>query len=122
LANQRVLVLGLTFKENIPDFRNSKSLDLVRELQTYGLKVDTFDPHVDVKTFKADPECHDVAVLPSAPKQLSSYVAIVLTVGHREFLDESWINKVSAAKKGGAKVFDLKNAWNENEGLADWTP
>jgi UDP-N-acetyl-D-glucosamine/UDP-N-acetyl-D-galactosamine dehydrogenase len=122
LAKQRVLVLGLTFKENIPDFRNSKSLDLVRELQTYGLKVDTFDPHVDVTTFKADPECHDVAVLPSAPKKLSSYVAIVLAVEHREFLDESWINKVFAAKKTGTKVFDLKNAWNENEGLADWTP
>ena len=122
LANQRVLVLGLTFKENIPDFRNSKSVDLVRELQTYGLKVDTFDPHVDATAFTSDPECHDVAVLRTAPKQLSSYVAIVLAVGHLEFLKEAWVNKVSAAKKAGTKVFDLKNAWDENEGLADWTP
>ena len=122
LANQRVLVLGLTFKENIPDFRNSKSVDLVRELQTYGLKVDTFDPHVDATAFTSDPECHDVAVLRTAPKQLSSYIAIVLAVGHLEFLKEAWVNKVSAAKKAGTKVFDLKNAWDENEGLADWTP
>ncbi len=122
LAKQRVLVLGLTFKENIPDFRNSKSVDLVRELQTYGLKVDTFDPHVDAAAFTSDPECHDVTVLQTAPKQLTSYVAIVLAVGHHEFLKEAWVNKVSAAKKAGTKVFDLKNAWESNEDLADWAP
>jgi UDP-N-acetyl-D-galactosamine dehydrogenase len=122
LAKQRVLVLGLTFKENIPDFRNSKSVDLVRELQTYGLKVDTFDPHVDAAAFTSDPECHDVTVLQTAPKQLTSYVAIVLAVGHHEFLKEAWVNKVSAAKKAGTKVFDLKNAWEANEDLADWAP
>ena len=122
LAKQRVLVLGLTFKENIPDFRNSKSVDLVRELQTYGLKVDTFDPHVDAAAFTSDPECHDVTVLYTAPKQLTSYVAIVLAVGHHEFLKEAWVNKVSAAKKAGTKVFDLKNAWEANEDLADWAP
>lgn len=122
LANQRVLVLGLTFKENIPDFRNSKSVDLVRELQSYGLKVDSFDPHIDVRAFASDRECDDIEVLRAAPKQLSSYVAIVLAVSHHEFLAEAWVNKVSAAKKAGTKVFDLKNAWDENEGLADWTP
>jgi UDP-N-acetyl-D-galactosamine dehydrogenase len=122
LAKQRVLVLGLTFKENIPDFRNSKSVDLVRELQTYGLKVDAFDPHVDAAAFTSDPECHDVTVLQTAPKQLTSYVAIVLAVGHHEFLKEAWVNKVSAAKKAGTKVFDLKNAWEANEDLADWAP
>ena len=122
LANQRVLVLGLTFKENIPDFRNSKSVDLVRELQSYGLKVDAFDPHVDVKAFTSDPECHDVVVLRTAPKQLSSYLAVVLAVGHQEFRGDLWVNKVSAAKKAGTKVFDLKNAWDDCEDLADWTP
>ena len=116
------MVLGLTFKENIPDFRNSKSVDLVRELQTYGLKVDAFDPHVDASAFASDPECHDVEVLRAVPKQLSSYVAIVLAVGHREFLKEAWVNKISAAKKAGTKVFDLKNAWDSHEGLADWAP
>ncbi|MFM7742855.1 MAG: nucleotide sugar dehydrogenase, partial [Verrucomicrobiota bacterium] len=122
LAKQRVLVLGLTFKENIPDFRNSKSVDLVRELQTYGLKVEAFDPNIDAAAFTSDPECHDVAVLRAAPKSLSGYVAIVLAVGHKEFLTETWVNKVSAAKKAGTKVFDLKNAWDANDELADWTP
>jgi UDP-N-acetyl-D-galactosamine dehydrogenase len=127
LSRQRVLVLGLTFKENIPDFRNSKSVDLVRELQTYGLKVDTFDPHVDVVAFeseynKDDSESQKVKVLQAAPKQLASYVAIVLAVGHQEFLKEAWVNKISAAKKAGTKVFDLKNAWDSHEGLADWAP
>lgn len=127
MAKQRVLVLGLTFKENIPDFRNSKSVDLVRELQTYGLKVETFDPHVDAAAFeadseKADSESQKVAVLRTVPKQLSNYAAIILAVSHQEFLKEAWVNKVSAAKKAGTKVFDLKNAWDSHEGLADWAP
>ena len=122
LSGQRVLLLGLTFKENIPDFRNSKSVDLVRELQTYGLNVDSYDPHIDVASFMADEENHGVRVLRESPKDLSDYVAIVLAVGHKEFKSSEWLDRVHKAKKAGAKVFDLKNGWDVRDGLADWAP
>jgi len=120
LSGQRVLLLGLTFKENIPDFRNSKSVDLLTELQTYGLNVQAYDPHINVDSFRE--ENHGVNVLRESPKDLSDYVAIVLAVGHKEFQSSEWLDKVHKAKKAGTKVFDLKNAWDQREGLADWTP
>jgi len=122
LSGQRVLLLGLTFKENIPDFRNSKSVDLVRELQTYGLNIDAYDPLIDVHSFMADKENHGVRVLRESPKDLTDYVAIVLAVGHKKFRSSEWLDKVHKAKKAGTKVFDLKNTWDVRDGLADWAP
>ena len=122
VAGRKVLVLGLTFKENIPDFRNSKSVDLIRELEGYGIQVDAFDPNVDVEAFRSDKECLGIRVLGRRPPRLSSYLAIVLAVGHSEFKRLEWTDRIAKAKKLGARVFDLKNAWSDLDGLADWAP
>ena len=80
----KVLVLGLTFKENCPDIRNSKVVDVINELKTYGLDVTVYDPHADATEVEHEYQLK----LASAPG--TSYDAIVLAVGHDEFRTLSW--------------------------------
>lgn len=122
VAGRKVLVLGLTFKENIPDFRNSKSVDLIRGLEGYGMQVDAYDPNVDIKAFKSDKESKGLRVLERHPPRLTGYLAIVLAVAHKEFKTAEIIRCVAKAKKSGTKIFDLKNAWSDQTGLSDWAP
>ncbi len=93
-----VLVLGLTFKENCPDIRNSKVVDVVRELKSYGADVDIYDPHADPK--EVNHEYH-ISLIPSLEKQ---YHAIVLAVSHDEFKDLPW-KKIRSEK---TVVYDVK--------------
>jgi UDP-N-acetyl-D-galactosamine dehydrogenase len=122
IKGRRILVLGLSFKEDIPDFRNSKSVDLVYELERQGARTEAFDPNVDVKAFLADEESEGTRVLRKTPSTLSPYAAVVLAVGHEAFRQPEWIDRIRKAKKRGCMVFDLKNAWSGVEGLADWAP
>ncbi|WP_019020975.1 Vi polysaccharide biosynthesis UDP-N-acetylglucosamine C-6 dehydrogenase TviB [Thioalkalivibrio sp. ALE23] len=78
----RVLVLGLTFKENTPDLRNSRAVDVVRELDSYGLTVDPYDPWVSVR--EAERELNITPVVHPEP---GAYDAIVLAVAHRDFAE-----------------------------------
>ena len=78
----RVLVMGLTFKENCPDLRNTRVVDVVAELKDYGINVDVFDPWVD--TAEAE---HEYGITPIALPQTDAYNGIVLAVAHQEFLD-----------------------------------
>jgi UDP-N-acetyl-D-galactosamine dehydrogenase len=76
----RVLVLGLTFKENCPDLRNSKVVDVVRELQTYGASVDVHDPWIDAAEAQREYDIKPVRKL-----RQGHYDAVVIAVAHREF-------------------------------------
>jgi UDP-N-acetyl-D-galactosamine dehydrogenase len=76
----RVLVLGLTFKENCPDLRNTRVVDIVSELESYGAMVDVHDPWVDPAEAKAEYGL-DLVLEPDA----GAYDAIVIAVGHRQF-------------------------------------
>ena len=79
IHNAEVLVLGITFKENCPDIRNSKVVDIVRELKSFGMKVDIYDPQAD-----AEEVSHEYGLsLVSLPTK--KYHAIILTVGHQHF-------------------------------------
>jgi UDP-N-acetyl-D-galactosamine dehydrogenase len=82
VLNSRILVLGLTFKENCPDVRNTKVVDVVRALQGYNTQVDVYDPWVDV--LEAQHE-YGVECLPEAPRA-GLYSAIILAVGHHQFV------------------------------------
>jgi UDP-N-acetyl-D-galactosamine dehydrogenase len=82
VLGSRVLVLGLTFKENCPDVRNTKVIDIVRTLQSYHTVVDVYDPWIDVG---AAQEEYGLSCL-TAPPEHGRYAAIVLAVGHREFV------------------------------------
>jgi UDP-N-acetyl-D-galactosamine dehydrogenase len=81
----KVLVLGITFKENCPDLRNSKVIDVIRELQSYGVDVDVVDPHAQPEEVEHEYniQLNSWADLIAAPKH---YAAVILAVSHIEFI------------------------------------
>ena len=92
--NARVLVMGLTFKENVADIRNSKVVDIIHELQDFGVIVDVIDPFADPEEVK---KCYDLT-LKAQPE--GSYNAIILAVAHNEYktLSESFFQQLSLDK------------------------
>jgi UDP-N-acetyl-D-galactosamine dehydrogenase len=77
----RVLILGLAFKENCPDLRNTRVVDIVQALNGYNATVDVYDPWVNA----AEAE-HEYAITPIAMPQTGSYDAVIVAVGHQEFV------------------------------------
>jgi UDP-N-acetyl-D-galactosamine dehydrogenase len=102
----RVLVLGLTFKENCPDLRNTRVVDVVRELEDCGLTVDVYDPWPDPVEAKARYGIH----LIESPKA-EAYDGIVLAVAHHEFGTLSETISGLLAPSGGI-VYDVKHVLN----------
>jgi UDP-N-acetyl-D-galactosamine dehydrogenase len=98
----KILVLGLTFKENCPDLRNSKVADVVRELKSYGATVDVFDPWID-----HDEAEHEYGIRPIKRLKDGAYDAAVLAVGHKEFRDKGIASIRKACKKNHV-VYDIK--------------
>jgi UDP-N-acetyl-D-galactosamine dehydrogenase len=103
VLGSNVLVLGLTFKENCPDVRNTKVVDIVKALRQYNVRVDVYDPWIDVQEARHE---YGLVCLTSEPAQ-GAYNAIVLAVGHHQFaaLGEQGIK---AFGKPGAVLFDVK--------------
>jgi len=98
----RVLVMGLTFKENTPDLRNSRAVDVVRELEGYGLAVEAYDPWVNA----AEAE-HEMGIVPVAQPEAGAYDAVVITVAHREFA-ELGADGLRAFGRDPHVLYDLK--------------
>lgn len=99
IKNANVLVLGITFKENCPDVRNTKAVDVVRQLQTYETHVDIFDPWANPNEVE-----HEYGLKSFKDMPTKKYEAIVLCVAHKEFLDLN-LDKIKANK---AVVYDVK--------------
>lgn len=81
LKGVKILVMGITFKENVSDIRNSKVVDVIRELREYGLKVETVDPYA------ADEEVKEEYGLSLSQKINPPYDAVILAVNHKNYLD-----------------------------------
>ena len=94
----KVLVLGITFKENCPDIRNSRAIDVIRELQSFGADVEVYDPHADAQEVKHEYNLNLTADLNKA------YSAIVLAVSHTEFKNLNW----SVIRNAKTIVYDVK--------------
>lgn len=94
-----VLILGFTFKENCPDFRNTKVVDVVRHLQEFGLDVTVFDPWVNVQEVYKEYKIEAVSELPK-----DRFQAIVHAVAHNEFKELNF----SALKEDKCVVYDVK--------------
>ncbi|MGC3945931.1 MAG: nucleotide sugar dehydrogenase [Chryseolinea sp.] len=84
IHNANVLVLGITFKENCPDIRNSRVVDIIRELESFGIKVDVFDPLAD------DTEVLHEYGMTLVKKPSVKYHGIVMAVAHQEFTNLDW--------------------------------
>jgi UDP-N-acetyl-D-galactosamine dehydrogenase len=93
-----VLVLGVTFKEDCPDIRNSRVVDVIHELKSFGTQVDIYDPHADPAEVNHE---YGITTVPSLSKK---YDAIILAVGHKEFLNINW----DSIKHDKTIVYDVK--------------
>jgi UDP-N-acetyl-D-galactosamine dehydrogenase len=97
-----VLLLGVTFKENCPDIRNTKVLDIYHELEEYGCKVDIYDPWADPEEVKEE---YGLDIITDQSQlQKDRYKSIVLAVAHREFIEMDF----EPYKDGEAVVYDVK--------------
>ncbi len=99
----RALIMGLTFKENCPDIRNTRVVDIVAELASFGVEVDVFDPWAD-----PDEVAHEYPTvrLVGQPDPLA-YSAVLLAVGHRQFVDMG-VEKIRQFGRKDAVLYDVK--------------
>ena len=101
IKNSNVLVLGITFKENCPDIRNSRVIDIIKEFESYNVNVDVYDPWASPEEVKHE---YELDLLTSSGFLKTEYDAIVLAVSHKEFLELDITNLKS---KMGV-IFDVK--------------
>jgi len=104
VLGSKVLVLGLTFKENCPDVRNTKVVDIVKALQDYNTRVDVYDPWIDLAEAEHEYGLKCLAQPPAA----GQYSAIVLAVGHKQFT-ELGEQGIKTWGQSGAVLFDVKS-------------
>ncbi|TDO16651.1 MULTISPECIES: Vi polysaccharide biosynthesis UDP-N-acetylglucosamine C-6 dehydrogenase TviB [Halomonas] len=98
----RVLVLGLTFKENCPDLRNTRVVDILSELADYNVALDVFDPQVN-----KDEAEHEYGIRPVETPEAGAYDAVIIAVAHREFR-ELGVERMRAWGKPKHVLYDLK--------------
>jgi UDP-N-acetyl-D-galactosamine dehydrogenase len=104
----RVLVMGLTFKENCPDLRNTRIVDIVKELGEYNIQADVYDPWVDVAEAQ-----HEYGLTPIDAPQQGAYDAIIVGVAHQQFKDMG-AEAIRALGKAEHVVYDLKYVMPRN--------
>ncbi len=104
VTGSRILVMGLAFKENCPDVRNTRVVDVMRELETYGATVEVYDPWVDAGEVE-----HEYGITPVTELEAGAYDAIVIAVSHRQF-QEMGVEAIRALGKPGHVLYDIKYA------------
>ena len=104
IEGSKVLVLGITFKENCPDIRNSKVIDVINELKEFGCNVDVSDPWADKKEVKQE---YNLTLVDGC--NCSNYDAVVLAVSHKEFLNLHLSNENTV-------IYDIKSMIKNSDG------
>jgi len=104
IGGARTLMLGITFKENCPDIRNSRVVDIYKELKDFGMEVDVYDPWANAEEVQKE---HGITLVKTLAE---AYDAIVLTVAHGEFLELPFV-KLKA--KDGI-IFDIKSVLDKS--------
>ncbi|ADJ65662.1 Vi polysaccharide biosynthesis UDP-N-acetylglucosamine C-6 dehydrogenase TviB [Herbaspirillum seropedicae] len=105
----KVLVMGFTFKENCPDLRNTRVVDIVAELKDYNCEVDVYDPWVTTEEAE-----HEYGITPIAAPHPRSYDAIILAVAHQQF-KEMGAQAIRALGKTSTVLYDLKYVLSTTE-------
>ncbi|HEX5150807.1 MAG TPA: nucleotide sugar dehydrogenase [Parafilimonas sp.] len=101
-----VLIMGITFKENCPDIRNSKVIDIYHELEEFGLNVDVYDPHAHAEEIKREFAIDIISKI----SPLKDYAAIIVAVAHDEFLNFDF----KKYKENNTVIFDAKACLDKN--------
>ena len=103
IVDSNILILGFTFKENCPDVRNTRVIDIIHKFDTYHAKVDVYDPWVDAR------ECeHEYGITPIKKLANNQYDAIIIAVAHREFLAMG-VGNIRKLGKNVHVLFDVKH-------------
>lgn len=98
----RVLVMGLTFKENCPDLRNTKVVDIISELKGYGVQVDCYDPWINPAE-----AAHEYGITPIVAPKADEYDGVIMAVAHKQFA-EMGVEQIRALGKPAHVLYDLK--------------
>ena len=101
--DSKILIMGITFKENCPDLRNSKVIDVINELQSKNIVVDIHDPWVDIEQAKESCDLKPINDL-----NVNSYDAVLLTVAHEQYKNMK-PEEIKALIKGNGILYDLKS-------------
>ena len=106
IKGAKVLVLGVTFKENCPDVRNTKAVDVIKQLESYGTELTVYDPWANPDEVKQEYNLKTTTQLP-----VETFHAIVLTVAHQEFLNQD----LSPILKSNGIIYDVKGVITQNK-------
>jgi len=109
IRGARILIMGLTFKENCPDIRNTRVVDIFEELKDYEMQIEVFDPWVDFSQAQSE---YGITILPNPP--LGAYDAIIIAVAHNQFKSMG-AQVIRALGKPDHVLFDLKYLLPANE-------
>ncbi len=112
IKGSKVLVLGITFKEHTPDIRNSRVIDVIRELQEFGVNVDVYDPWADREEVKKE---YGIELKDNI--NINDYDGVVLAVSHKEFKELEKDLKKAKEKKNIA-LYDIKSFFDKS--IVDW--
>ena len=105
VKNSNVLMLGITFKENCPDIRNTKAIDVYNELLTYNTNVDVYDPWASKAEVKHE---YGIEVMNELPNK--KYDAIVLTVAHNEYKEI----EIKSLQENDSVLYDVKGFFEKS--------
>jgi UDP-N-acetyl-D-galactosamine dehydrogenase len=100
VKNSKILMLGITFKENCPDIRNTKATDIYHELISYGIEVDIYDPWASPQEV-----LHEYGIkITTQLNEATNYGAVILAVAHQKFMEIDMLD----FKNRGAIIYDVK--------------
>jgi len=102
ISDSNILVLGITFKEDCPDIRNSRAIDIVNEIQSYSVNVDVFDPWASAEEVK---HAYGIDLISDKNKIKIKYDAVILAVSHKEFIKID----LNSLVKSNNVTFDVKS-------------
>ncbi len=109
IQDGRVLILGLAFKENCPDIRNSRVIDIINELRDFGIAVDAYDPWVDAGEAREELGIDPLSALPA----VGAYEGVILAVAHRDFA-KLGAARLRAFGRENAVFFDVKGLFDKS--------
>ena len=105
ILKSKILILGITFKENCPDTRNSKVIELYNEFKLLNINVDVYDPHADKKSLKLN---HKISLIEKL--NFKPYNVVIIAVSHNEFMRIDF----KKVKENDTIIYDLKSLINKN--------
>ncbi|MDW3095274.1 MAG: Vi polysaccharide biosynthesis UDP-N-acetylglucosamine C-6 dehydrogenase TviB [Gammaproteobacteria bacterium] len=108
-VDSKILILGFTFKENCPDVRNTRVIDIVEEFDSYHANVDVYDPWVNAEEAK-----HEYGITPLSELKAGTYDAIIVAVSHKEFI-KMGVDAIRALGKQQHILFDVKHIFPKQD-------